>query len=99
MIFGIVRVMEIDMVAKELTADWMVAELVMHQRLRKSYVLDLLFNARGSSHAPDSFAAPSGTSTNSYDRRHYASRRAGGLAQLGDATTKTDLPVSSFAGP
>jgi hypothetical protein len=35
MIFGIVGVMEIDMVAKELTAHWMVAELVMHQRLRK----------------------------------------------------------------
>jgi hypothetical protein len=30
-----VRVMEIDMVAEELTAHWMVAELVMHQRLRK----------------------------------------------------------------
>jgi CRP-like cAMP-binding protein len=35
-------------------------------------VLDWLFNARGSSHAPDSFAAPSGTSANSYDRRRYA---------------------------
>src|SRR6516225_3374809 len=35
MIFGIVGVMEIDMVAEELTADWMVAELVMHQRLPK----------------------------------------------------------------
>jgi hypothetical protein len=30
-----VGVMEIDMVAEELTAHWMVAELVMHQRLRK----------------------------------------------------------------
>jgi hypothetical protein len=28
-------VMEIDVVAEELTAHWMVAELVMHQRLRK----------------------------------------------------------------
>jgi hypothetical protein len=35
MIFGIVGVMEVDVVAKELTANWMVAELVMHQRLRK----------------------------------------------------------------
>jgi hypothetical protein len=35
MIFEIVGVMEIDMVAEELTADWMVAELVMHQRLPK----------------------------------------------------------------
>jgi hypothetical protein len=35
MIFGIVGVMEVDMVAKEPTADWMVAELVMHQCLRK----------------------------------------------------------------
>jgi hypothetical protein len=35
MIFGIVGVMEIDMVAEELAADWMVAELVMHQRLPK----------------------------------------------------------------
>jgi len=35
LIFGIVGVMEIDMVAKELTPHWMVAELVMHQRLRK----------------------------------------------------------------
>jgi hypothetical protein len=35
MIIGIVGVMEIDVVAEELTAHWMVAELVMHQRLRK----------------------------------------------------------------
>ena len=35
MIYGIVGVMEIDAVAEELTAYWMVAELVMHQRLRK----------------------------------------------------------------
>ena len=32
---GIVGVMEIDVVAEELTAHWMVAELVMHDRLRK----------------------------------------------------------------
>jgi hypothetical protein len=35
MIFGIIGVVEVDMVAEELTAYWMVAELVMHQRLRK----------------------------------------------------------------
>jgi hypothetical protein len=35
MIFGIIGVVEVDVVAKELTAYWMVAELVMHQRLRK----------------------------------------------------------------
>jgi len=35
MIFAIVGVMEIDVVAEERTAYWMVAELVMHQRLRK----------------------------------------------------------------
>jgi hypothetical protein len=35
MIFGIVGVMEVDVVAEELTANWMVAELVMHQRLPK----------------------------------------------------------------
>jgi hypothetical protein len=34
-IFGIVGVMEVDVVAEELTAHWMVAELVMHERLRK----------------------------------------------------------------
>ncbi len=37
MIFGIVGVMEVDVVAEELTAHWMVAELVMHQRLRKRH--------------------------------------------------------------
>jgi hypothetical protein len=35
MIFGIVGVMEVDVVAEERAAHWMVAELVMHQRLRK----------------------------------------------------------------
>jgi hypothetical protein len=35
MIFGIVDMMEIDMVAEELTAHWMVPELVVHQGLRK----------------------------------------------------------------
>jgi hypothetical protein len=35
MIFGIVGVMKVDVVAKELATHWMVAELVMHQRLRK----------------------------------------------------------------
>ncbi len=35
MIFGIVSVMKADVVAEELTAHSMVAELVMHQRLRK----------------------------------------------------------------
>jgi hypothetical protein len=35
MIFGIVGVMEVDVVAEELTAYWMVAELGMHERLRK----------------------------------------------------------------
>jgi hypothetical protein len=35
MIFGIVGVMEIDVVVEELTTHWMVAELVMHERLRK----------------------------------------------------------------
>jgi hypothetical protein len=35
MIFGIIGVMEVDVVAKELTSNWMVAELVVHQRLRK----------------------------------------------------------------
>jgi hypothetical protein len=35
MIFGIVRVMEVDVVAEELATHWTVAELVMHQRLRK----------------------------------------------------------------
>jgi len=35
MIFGIVGVMEINVVAEELAANWPVAELPMHQRLRK----------------------------------------------------------------
>jgi hypothetical protein len=35
MILGIVGVMEVDVVAEELAAHWMVAELVMHDRLRK----------------------------------------------------------------
>jgi hypothetical protein len=35
MIFGIVGVMEVDVVAEELTAHWMVAEPGMHERLRK----------------------------------------------------------------
>ena len=35
MIFGIIGVMEVDVVAKELTTHWMMTELVMHQRLRK----------------------------------------------------------------
>jgi len=35
MIFGIIGVVEVDVIAEELTAYWMVAELVMHQRLRK----------------------------------------------------------------
>ena len=33
MILRIVGVMEVDVVAEEVTAHWMVAELVMHQRL------------------------------------------------------------------
>jgi hypothetical protein len=37
MIFGIVGVMEVDMVVEELTTHWMVAELVVHQRLRKRH--------------------------------------------------------------
>jgi hypothetical protein len=37
MIFGIVGMMKVDVVAKELTAHWMVAELVMHQRLSKRH--------------------------------------------------------------
>jgi hypothetical protein len=35
MILGIVGVMKVDVVAEELTAHWMMAELVMHKRLRK----------------------------------------------------------------
>jgi hypothetical protein len=37
MILGIVGVMEVDVVAEELTAHWIVAELVMHERLRKRH--------------------------------------------------------------
>ena len=37
MIFGIVGMMEVDVVVEELTADWMMAEFVMHQRLRKQH--------------------------------------------------------------
>jgi hypothetical protein len=36
-IFGVVAVMEADVVAEELAADWMMAELVMHQRLPKRH--------------------------------------------------------------
>jgi hypothetical protein len=36
MIFGIIGVMEVDVVAEELTAYWIMAEFVMHQRLRPS---------------------------------------------------------------
>ena len=35
MISGIIGVMKVDVVAEELTAHWMVAKLVMHQRLGK----------------------------------------------------------------
>jgi hypothetical protein len=35
MVFGIVGVMEVDVVAEELTAHWVVAELIMHERLCK----------------------------------------------------------------
>ena len=38
MIFGVVSVMEVDVVAEQLTAHWMVAELVMHERLRANDV-------------------------------------------------------------
>ena len=37
MIFGIVDVMEVDVVAEELATDGMMAELVMHQRLPKGH--------------------------------------------------------------
>ena len=37
MIFGVVAVMEVDVVAEELAADWVMAELVMHQRLPKRH--------------------------------------------------------------
>jgi len=36
-IFGVVAVMKVDVVAEELTADRMMAELVMHQRLPKRH--------------------------------------------------------------
>jgi hypothetical protein len=35
MIVGIMGVMEVDMVAKQLTANWMVGDLIMQQRLPK----------------------------------------------------------------
>jgi hypothetical protein len=35
MIFGIVSVMKIDMITEKFATHWTVAELVMHQRLRK----------------------------------------------------------------
>jgi hypothetical protein len=35
MILGIIGVMEVDVVAEEPAAHWMVPELVMHERLRK----------------------------------------------------------------
>jgi hypothetical protein len=35
MIFRIEVVMEVDVVTEELAAHWMVAQLVVHQRLRK----------------------------------------------------------------
>ena len=37
MIFGVVGVMEVDVVAEELATYRMVAELVMHERLRKRH--------------------------------------------------------------
>jgi hypothetical protein len=37
MIFRIVGVMEVDVVLEELTAHWMVAEFVVHERLRKRH--------------------------------------------------------------
>jgi hypothetical protein len=37
MILGIVGVMEANVIAKKLTSHWIVAELVMHQRLRKRH--------------------------------------------------------------
>jgi len=36
-VFGIVGMVEVDMVAEELAADGMMAELVMHQRLPKRH--------------------------------------------------------------
>jgi hypothetical protein len=35
MSLGIVRVMEVDVVAKNLAAHWMVGDLIMYQRLPK----------------------------------------------------------------
>ena len=35
MIFGIMGVMEVDVVAKQLTANWIVGDLIMYQRLPK----------------------------------------------------------------
>jgi hypothetical protein len=35
MIVGIMGVMEVDVVAKQLTANWMVCDLIVHQRLAK----------------------------------------------------------------
>jgi hypothetical protein len=35
MVFRIVGVMKIDMIVEKFATHWMVAELVMHQRLRK----------------------------------------------------------------
>jgi hypothetical protein len=37
MIFGIIVVMKVDVVAEEPTAHWMMAKLVMHQRLGKRH--------------------------------------------------------------
>jgi hypothetical protein len=35
MILGIIGVMEVNVVAEEFTTHWVVAELVVHERLRK----------------------------------------------------------------
>jgi hypothetical protein len=37
MIFAIVAMMKVDVVAEELAANWMMAELVMHQHLPKRH--------------------------------------------------------------
>jgi hypothetical protein len=37
MIFGIIGVMEVDVVVKKLPSHWMVAELIVEQRLRKRH--------------------------------------------------------------
>ena len=37
MIFGIVGVMEVDVVAEELSAHWTMSELVMHEGLREGH--------------------------------------------------------------